>query len=92
MKTNEKLFLKNVEKKLNHLHFRWTRIQGALADHRAKLATALEVHAFNRDIDDLNERINEKVRFLFQMLDLNIIACVFGCQINASHFTCGCTI
>ena len=42
---------------------RWAHIQGALAEHRGKLATALEVHAFNRDVDDLNERINEKVLF-----------------------------
>ena len=39
---------------------RWVHIQGALEEHRGKLATALEVHAFNRDVDDLNERINEK--------------------------------
>ena len=38
-------------------------MQGALAEHRVKLATALEVHGFNRDCDDLNERINEKVAF-----------------------------
>ncbi len=28
--------------------------------HKAKLAAALEIHAFNRDIDDINDRINEK--------------------------------
>ena len=40
---------------------RWERIQVDLADHKQKLAAALEVHAFNRDIDDINDRINEKV-------------------------------
>ncbi len=28
--------------------------------HKAKLAAALEIHAFNRDIDDIDDRINEK--------------------------------
>ena len=42
---------------------RWHNIQGALDAHRRKLAIALEIHAFNRDIDDINDRINEKVNF-----------------------------
>lgn len=29
-----------------------------------KLAAALEMHAFNRDVDDINERINEKASLL----------------------------
>ena len=33
----------------------------ALDSHRQRLDGALEVHAFNRDIDDINDRINEKV-------------------------------
>ena len=45
--------------------FRWVRIQGALSEHKQKLAAALEIHAFNRDVDDINERINEKVKHLF---------------------------
>ena len=40
---------------------RWEKIQTSLAEHKHKLAAALEVHAFNRDIDDINDRINEKV-------------------------------
>lgn len=43
---------------------RWNRIQGALDDHRQNLAAALEIHAFDRDVDDINERINEKVRIV----------------------------
>jgi len=35
----------------------------ALDEHRQKLSGALEVHAFNRDVDDINDRINEKVQF-----------------------------
>ena len=33
----------------------------ALDNHRQRLDGALEVHAFNRDVDDINDRINEKV-------------------------------
>lgn len=40
---------------------RWKALQGALELYREKLANALDVHAFNRDVDDTNDRINEKV-------------------------------
>ena len=42
--------------------YRWMSIQGALTEHKMKLAAALDMHAFYRDVDDLNERINEKVK------------------------------
>lgn len=45
-----------------HFQFtRWSNINDVLDKHKDKLATALDIHAFNRDVDDLNERINEKV-------------------------------
>ena len=47
---------------------RWQIIQGSLANHRAKLTAALEIHAFNRDVDDVNDRINEKVSNLVSRL------------------------
>ena len=37
-------------------------MQEGLANYRAKLAGSLEVHAFNRDVDEIKERIVEKVR------------------------------
>lgn len=40
---------------------RWQNIQVALDAHRKRLDIALEIHAFNRDVDDINDRINEKV-------------------------------
>ena len=46
---------------LTWLICRWRNIQLALDNHRKRLDGALEVHAFNRDIDDINDRINEKV-------------------------------
>lgn len=44
--------------------FRWKNLQGALNDYKNRLAAALEIHAFNRDIDDINERIHEKAKML----------------------------
>lgn len=40
---------------------RWKKVTADLQEHQKKLAAALEVHSFNRDVDDINERINEKV-------------------------------
>lgn len=35
-------------------------MQGALSAYRETLAGALEIHLFNRDIDDTNQRVMEK--------------------------------
>ena len=40
---------------------RWQKVQSALDAHKNRLDIALEIHAFNRDLDDINDRINEKV-------------------------------
>jgi len=40
---------------------RWQNVQLAMDEHRRRLDGALEVHAFNRDVDDINDRIIEKV-------------------------------
>ena len=50
-----------VKDKMGNLNNHWSAIQGSLRNHRDALGTALEVHAFNRDVEDLNDRINEKV-------------------------------
>lgn len=39
---------------------RWHDLQGALDLYRGHLARALEVHAFNRDVDDTSQRVAEK--------------------------------
>jgi hypothetical protein len=39
---------------------RWHELQGALDLYRSHLAGALEVHAFNRDVDDTSQRVAEK--------------------------------
>ena len=43
---------------------RWKNLQGDLNDYKSRLAAALEIHAFNRDVDDINERISEKANLL----------------------------
>ncbi|VDM44604.1 unnamed protein product [Toxocara canis] len=52
---------KTVEQQLLELNNAWKALQGKLAAYRAQLRAALEVHAFNRDVDDTCERIQEKV-------------------------------
>ncbi|CAH0552966.1 unnamed protein product [Brassicogethes aeneus] len=39
---------------------KWQSLQGALEDYRNKLAAALDIHVFDRDIADTSERIAEK--------------------------------
>lgn len=41
--------------------FSWTQVQVKLNSYRSQLRAALEVHAFNRDVDDTCERIQEKL-------------------------------
>lgn len=49
-----------VQQRREELNQKWRDLQGALDEYREFLAGALEIHAFNRDCDDINERINEK--------------------------------
>ena len=42
------------------LNCRWKDLQGALSSYKQNLAAAVEVHSFNRDVDDIDDRINEK--------------------------------
>ncbi|WKY08955.1 hypothetical protein Q1695_001825 [Nippostrongylus brasiliensis] len=50
-----------VQQQQQHLNHTWNALHGKLAAYRRELAAALEVHAFNRDVDDTNERIHEKI-------------------------------
>ena len=65
-------------------------IQGSLANHKAKLAAALEIHAFNRDVDDVNDRINEKVNgvllFFVRQSLFTAVPVVFSLFFNDFHF------
>lgn len=46
------------------MYFRWKDILGELEAYKVTLSGALEIHAFNRDIDDINDRMNEKAVLL----------------------------
>ncbi|BET01245.1 Spectrin [Nesidiocoris tenuis] len=39
---------------------KWKALQGALTEYRERLAGALEIHSFNRDVDDTLQRVSEK--------------------------------
>lgn len=51
---------RGIQQRREELNGKWKALQGALDNYRAKLAAALEVHAFARDVDDTFGRINEK--------------------------------
>lgn len=39
---------------------RWALVSSALRNYRTTLTAALQVHAFNRDVEDTYHRIHEK--------------------------------
>ena len=43
------------------LNERWDRLQDRASERRQRLAEASEIHAFNRDCNDVSVMINEKV-------------------------------
>ena len=55
---------KAVQQRRDALNQRWRALQGALDEYRQDLAGALEIHAFNRDVDDTEGRISEKTILL----------------------------
>uniref|UniRef100_A0A0K0DJQ5 PH domain-containing protein n=1 Tax=Angiostrongylus cantonensis TaxID=6313 RepID=A0A0K0DJQ5_ANGCA len=50
-----------VQQQQQHLNHTWDALHGKLAAYRRELVAALEVHGFNHDVDDTNERIHEKI-------------------------------
>lgn len=55
---------RTVQQRRDALNQRWRAMQGALSEYRQDLAGALEIHAFNRDVDDTEGRISEKTILL----------------------------
>ncbi|CAL1542371.1 unnamed protein product [Lymnaea stagnalis] len=53
-----------VKEKRADMNHKWKDLQGALNDYKARLAAALDIHAFIRDVNDINERIHEKAQLL----------------------------
>ncbi|XP_024085304.1 spectrin alpha chain, non-erythrocytic 1 isoform X3 [Cimex lectularius] len=49
-----------VQQKRDHFNNKWRGLQGALSEYREHLAGALEIHSFNRDVDDTSQRVSEK--------------------------------
>lgn len=44
--------------------YRWNALKGTIDKYRQDLAGALEIHSFNRDVNDTRERIAEKFAML----------------------------
>ncbi|XP_066903176.1 spectrin beta chain, erythrocytic isoform X2 [Halyomorpha halys] len=51
---------RSVQQRRDHFYNKWKGLQGALSEYREHLAGALEIHAFNRDVDDTSQRVSEK--------------------------------
>lgn len=49
-----------IQQRRDSFNNKWRGLQGALGAYREMLAGALEIHLFNRDIDDTNQRVVEK--------------------------------
>uniref|UniRef100_A0A0K0EWJ5 Karst (inferred by orthology to a D. melanogaster protein) n=1 Tax=Strongyloides venezuelensis TaxID=75913 RepID=A0A0K0EWJ5_STRVS len=54
----------DVERKLNELTEAWKSLKGRIDKYHKNLLAAKEVHQFNRDVDDTDERIHEKYNLL----------------------------
>uniref|UniRef100_A0A0N4ZQ51 Spectrin beta chain n=1 Tax=Parastrongyloides trichosuri TaxID=131310 RepID=A0A0N4ZQ51_PARTI len=54
----------DVERKLNELTTAWKSLKGRIDNYHKNLLAAKEVHQFNRDVDDTDERIHEKYNLL----------------------------
>ncbi|CAB3398580.1 unnamed protein product [Caenorhabditis bovis] len=50
-----------VQKEQQHLNEKWRLLFGQLSQYRTELMAAMEVHTFNRDVEDTDERIHEKI-------------------------------
>ncbi|XP_063958759.1 spectrin beta chain, non-erythrocytic 5-like isoform X1 [Lytechinus pictus] len=50
----------NIRKRTEDIKTSWQALQSGLTKYRKELTDAADIHAFNRDIDDVMERISEK--------------------------------
>ncbi|XP_071480964.1 spectrin beta chain-like [Diadema antillarum] len=50
----------NIEKRARDVKASWQNLQSGLSKYQKELADAAEIHAFNRDLDDIKERMSEK--------------------------------
>ncbi|XP_050536729.1 spectrin beta chain, non-erythrocytic 5 isoform X2 [Daktulosphaira vitifoliae] len=50
----------SIQQRRQNLNNKWKALQGALSEYREHLNGALEIHSFNRDVDDTLQRVSEK--------------------------------
>ncbi|XP_061172689.1 spectrin beta chain, non-erythrocytic 5-like [Saccostrea echinata] len=53
-----------VKEKRNNLNQKWKGVNADLEHYKESLSCALEIHSFNRDVDEMLDRINEKALLL----------------------------
>ncbi|XP_048733527.1 spectrin alpha chain, non-erythrocytic 1-like isoform X2 [Ostrea edulis] len=53
-----------VKEKRNYLNQKWKEVNIDLENYKENLSCALEIHSFNRDVDEMLDRINEKALLL----------------------------
>ncbi|XP_071037774.1 spectrin beta chain [Parasteatoda tepidariorum] len=70
----------SVQQRQEELNRKWKALQGALELYRQKLSNASDVHGFNRDVDDTNDRINEKSLTLSVEEETKDLRSVEACQ------------
>jgi spectrin beta len=63
---------KSIAERIEALNTRWNALQTALAAYKTRLAAAHELHAFRRDVDELDDRINALVERSTQLRRLQI--------------------
>merc|ERR1712127_393893 len=68
-RTDRELVLEKKDRLLNRYKF----VSESVNDYKTRLNFALEIHSFNRDYDDLQQRINEKNLLLSSDLDLRTL-------------------
>ena len=70
----------SVLEKKNRLLERYKRVTERMSHYKGRLNFALEIHSFNRDYDDLSQRISEKILLLNNDLDLRSLDSVQAAQ------------
>ncbi|XP_065202026.1 spectrin beta chain, non-erythrocytic 1 isoform X3 [Planococcus citri] len=55
---------RSIHQRRENFNTKWRALQGALSEYKEHLAGALEIHAFNRDIDDTAQRVGEKANVM----------------------------
>lgn len=68
-RTDREMVLEKKDRLLNRYKF----VSESVDDYKVQLNSALEIHSFNRDYDDLRQRMNEKIILLRSAIDLRTL-------------------